>query len=305
MVLEIQTEDKLEYKFVPNTTQAVKFKVKATNDAHVALTQEPQEGTPMYEIFFGGWGNAKIAIRKNREKPEVVTQDLPNTLSGDMFKDFWITWYDGTVAVGVGENATPLLVWSDPTFRALFVGVRTGWGATGSWIIEDNWPGWRSPQAAFLQSANEPGWNVPSTPGTAPTWVPCTGGTVPPDAVAGGFDQEQLYVGRAHHCGALLPGKVHPSHGVCYVAWGGSEHGIPEYEVLCGCQPSWVPATSDQVPPSALPAGQSEDNEPLYVGRAQHDDKMVVGKVQKSHSVCYISYAGLEIPKEEYEVLVV
>lgn len=31
--------------------------------------------------------------------------------------------------------------------------------------------------------------------------------------------------------GGLLPGKVVPSHKVCYVAWGGAEHGLAEYEV--------------------------------------------------------------------------
>ena len=47
----------------------------------------------------------------------------------------------------------------------------------------------------------------------------------------GGFDNEQVYVGRASHEGALIPGKVVPSHGVCYVPWGGQEHGKTEYQV--------------------------------------------------------------------------
>ncbi|KAK9497352.1 hypothetical protein O3M35_004685 [Rhynocoris fuscipes] len=302
MVLEIQTDDKLEYKFIPNTTQALKFKVKAANDAHVCITQAPHEGNPIYEIFIGGWNNSKIAIRKNGEKPEVAVLEVPNTLDGGTYKEFWITWYNGAISIGANDNQTPLLVWADPTmFPSLFVGIRTGWGSTGSWIIEDNWPGWRP---TSLPSTSPPGWNIPSVPGTNPTWVPCSGGNVPPDAVAGGFDNEQLYVGRASHCGALLPGKVHPSHGVCYVAWGGSEHGIPDYEVLCSCSPTWVPANADQIPPNALQAGQSEDNEPLYIGRAQYNDVLVIGKVQKSHRVCYISYAGQEIPMEQFDVLV-
>lgn len=64
-----------------------------------------------------------------------------------------------------------------------------------------------------------------------PTWVDARGGEVPENAVAGGFDNEQLYVGRASHEGALIPGKVVPSHGVCYIAWGGQEHGKEEYQV--------------------------------------------------------------------------
>lgn len=62
-------------------------------------------------------------------------------------------------------------------------------------------------------------------------WVATKGGEIPPNAIPAGFDNEQLYVGRANHEGAILPGKVVPSHGVCYVPWGGAEHGIPEYEV--------------------------------------------------------------------------
>lgn len=54
---------------------------------------------------------------------------------------------------------------------------------------------------------------------------------MPPNAVPGGFDNEQLYVARAQHEGALIPGKLVPSHGVVYVPWGGAEHGKTDYEV--------------------------------------------------------------------------
>lgn len=49
----------------------------------------------------------------------------------------------------------------------------------------------------------------------------------------GGFDasNEQLYVARAEHNGALIPGKLVPSHGVVYVAWGGIENPKENYEV--------------------------------------------------------------------------
>ncbi|RZF38568.1 hypothetical protein LSTR_LSTR017053, partial [Laodelphax striatellus] len=85
-----------------------------------------------------------------------------------------------------------------------------------------------------------PGWAVdPAAEGAAPvggaaTWVPVAAGEpVPPSAIPAGLDTggEQLYVGRGkHESGALIPGKVVPSHGVCYVPWGGEEHGIAEYE---------------------------------------------------------------------------
>lgn len=63
-------------------------------------------------------------------------------------------------------------------------------------------------------------------------WCDASGGLVPPEAVEGGRDEETLYVGRAYHEGALLPGKVKPGHSVCYVAWGGQEHGKTDYQVM-------------------------------------------------------------------------
>lgn len=63
------------------------------------------------------------------------------------------------------------------------------------------------------------------------SWVTGEGGVIPVGAVLGGFDNENLYVGRAQHEGGVVPGKVLSSHGVCYIAWGGAEHSKPEYEV--------------------------------------------------------------------------
>lgn len=83
---------------------------------------------------------------------------------------------------------------------------------------------------------DEPLYNIVDTPDVPCAsgkvdWVPSGEGTVPANAVLGGFDNENLYVGRARHEGAVIPGKVVSSHGVCYVAWGGEEHAKQEYEV--------------------------------------------------------------------------
>jgi hypothetical protein len=74
----------------------------------------------------------------------------------------------------------------------------------------------------------------PSQPSTfAPKWISGSHGSIPPAAVVGGrdLDGEPLYVGRAFHAGAMLPGKFVPSHGVTYVAWGGKEIAKDVYEV--------------------------------------------------------------------------
>lgn len=172
----------------------------------------------------------------------------------------------------------------------------------------------------------------PSGAGTGtPCWIASSGGQVPDQAVSGGQDGEALYVARARHEAALIPGKLVPSHGVCYIAWSGGEHPHDEYEVLCGCDPMWVPVSGDAIPPLAMPAGESEDGEPLFVGRVNHEGALTIGKVQvrvieiitlntfllilshlciflctqPSHGTCYIPYGGQELAFQDYEILVI
>lgn len=44
---------------------------------------------------------------------------------------------------------------------------------------------------------------------------------------------EPLFVGRARHEGTVTLGKVQPSHGVCYIPYGGQEVAYDNYEILC------------------------------------------------------------------------
>lgn len=91
------------------------------------------------------------------------------------------------------------------------------------------------PPVGFSTQPTAP--NVGFTMGTtAPRWLPAQGGSLPPNAVSGGHDisGEQLYVARANHEGALIPGKLVPSHKVTYVAWGGRENPKDNYEVRIG-----------------------------------------------------------------------
>ncbi|XP_018369129.1 PREDICTED: uncharacterized protein LOC108765092 isoform X4 [Trachymyrmex cornetzi] len=291
--LALNTEDKLEYHFYPVTAGQIQFRIKAPNDAHVALTTGPQEGDPMYEVFIGGWNNSKSVVRKNRTKPEVAETETPGVLSADEYRGFWIRWDNGVLTVGKEGESDPFLSYADPEpFGIGYFGVCTGWGATGEWLIED-------PSTTPSAPAEVRGLDAGSV-----CWCDASGGMVPPDAVEGGQDEEPLFVGRAHHEGALIPGKVKPGHSVCYVAWGGAEHGKTDYQVLCGCKPTWVPVSGGNIPPNAIPGGETEDGEPLFVGRVHHEGTVTIGKVQPSHNVCYIPFAGSEIASSEYEVMV-
>ncbi|KAG8188245.1 hypothetical protein JTE90_018835 [Oedothorax gibbosus] len=139
-------------------------------------------------------------------------------------------------------------------------------------------------------------------------WVPSAGGAIPPNAVEVGYDGgDIIYVARAHHNGDNLPGKLVPKHGVCYVAYGGDEHPHSQYEVLTapyGVSLEWRFANGTDIPPGAIQGGSTSDNENLYIGRVNHDGAMCCGKVQPSHGVLYVSYAGGEHPHSTYEVLV-
>lgn len=67
------------------------------------------------------------------------------------------------------------------------------------------------------------------------TWVAGSHGRVPAGALQGGTseDGETLFIGRVNVDGNVSVGKIHPSHGVCYVAYAGAEHSHKNYEVLC------------------------------------------------------------------------
>lgn len=141
------------------------------------------------------------------------------------------------------------------------------------------------------------------------SWVHCSGGDVPHNAVKVGRDEDggRTYVGRAWHECDLLPAKVAPSHGGAFVPWGGLEHSKIDYEVLASdsSRVAWQEASRGNVPPHALVAGHTSSGEALYVGRTLHHGIMAAGKVQHSHGTLYIAWAGREIHYDEYEVLVV
>ncbi|XP_026759335.2 C3 and PZP-like alpha-2-macroglobulin domain-containing protein 8 isoform X2 [Galleria mellonella] len=300
--LDVATEDNLQYQFFPVSSGSVTFKVRTPNDAHLALTLGPQESDPMYEVFIGGWGNTKSVIRRNRTKPDKVEVDTPGILNGGEFRGFWVRWDGGVVSAGREGEVIPFISWTDPEpFPVGFVGVCTGWGATGTWKIEAQ-PS--APQAAALYST-PPGYPGGPAPGGAGVWAEASGGQVPPEAVLGGQDSngEPLYVARAQHEGAILPGKLVASHGCAYVPWGGQEHGKPTYQVLVGGPNNWVPTNGSNVPPGAFPGGQTEDGETLFIGRVRHEGSVTTGKVQQSHGVCYISFGGQELGFPDYEIL--
>lgn len=136
--LELNTPDKLEYHYYPVSNGFVQFRVRAPNDAHLILAGNPNETLPVIEIFIGGWGNTKSIIRYNKSKPEVCEVNTPNILSPTEFRGFWVRVTQGVVTVGREGEQAAFLSWQDTNpFLVNYIGVCTGWGANGSWIIDD------------------------------------------------------------------------------------------------------------------------------------------------------------------------
>jgi len=140
-----------------------------------------------------------------------------------------------------------------------------------------------------------------------PFWVPFDHQQIPKEAVKGGKEGNQtIYIGRAHHCGSVTPGKVLEVDRTCIIPWGTISNEKHDYEILmCSSAYNWTAAEKGSVPVNAFSAGQSEQGETLYIGRVFHNGDLIVGKVQPSHRVCYISSGTEELNFQKYEVFVV
>jgi len=138
-------------------------------------------------------------------------------------------------------------------------------------------------------------------------WVSQSGGAYPPYAVHAGVDSDnELYVARAHHEGAIVPGKLHVTHSSIYIAYNMAEVPVGDYEVLIAppASLSWVEGSGGNTPTNAVEGGHENDGEKLFIGRVIHEGTVTVGKVHPSHGVCYFPYAGEELNSADYEILV-
>uniref|UniRef100_A0A2A4JPW6 Uncharacterized protein n=1 Tax=Heliothis virescens TaxID=7102 RepID=A0A2A4JPW6_HELVI len=127
-----------------------------------------------------------------------------------------------------------------------FVAGREGWDGSPLCVIRAHHSGEFIPgklaikhRAAYVPHGGREipvhNFEVLCAPSHAIRWLPSSNGQVPVGAIAAGntHNGEPLYIGRVRHMQSLTPGKVHPSHGCCYISFGGSEITHKSYEVLC------------------------------------------------------------------------
>ena len=104
----------------------------------------------------------------------------------------------------------------------------------------------------------------------------------------------------------VVSGKILQSEKACFISWGYKEYKKNnKFEILIGAEGCWVTALGNKVPENAFCAGNSEQGESLNVGRAKHENSIIVGKIHRRYNLCYLPYKGKEIEVTDFEVLVV
>ncbi|XP_026758816.1 uncharacterized protein LOC113518210 [Galleria mellonella] len=291
----------------------------------IEITTYPEENSMFYRVPFCGLkvdikadsGNAAIGLAKNIDEnceywiiigynlnhtsirqadgAPGQTVETPNILSADEYRSFWLSWHGSSIKFGRDGENKPIVTLPGTELKKLKYVMFAGKGRTDFFNVVH----WRFELPPLIKE---------------PEVLPVTGGHVqwvqadnqlPDGAVIGGYENDALYIIRSKHNGSLTPGKFVSSEGVGYISWGGQEHEKQEFEVLVGYDCVWVPTCKSKIPVSAVEGGYSEDGrKKLFIGRAYQNGHLIPGKVQPSHSVCYIPYDGREIAHENYEILV-
>lgn len=109
-------DDTYTYRFfdIPSNLQRIEFQFRIATDAHVVLSPH-LTSRDVYEVVLGGWSNTKTVIRKCLQGCGKEKIETPYFLNSTEFRKFWITFNkeNGTIELGVGNNHSPLLTWSD------------------------------------------------------------------------------------------------------------------------------------------------------------------------------------------------
>ena len=145
------------------------------------------------------------------------------------------------------------------------------------------------------------------------SWQDASSGSVPSNAVIGGWDAGSpwppLYYCRAHLAGSdLEPGKIRPGFPGCLIPYGGVEQVATYYQVLVSLSPAMplttVVASGGYVPPDAIRGGTDNDGTPLYLCTAVYGGGSHPGKLKPAFKGCDVSYGGGEHVVASYSVLV-
>ncbi|XP_075969903.1 uncharacterized protein LOC142972562 [Anticarsia gemmatalis] len=245
----------------------------------------------LYKIIIG----RQTKVVNMTAQDQDVTTFTPNNTDFHHFQEFWITWYNKKLRMGVGEEEQPFLEYVMHTdFDVGYVQFNTmsrNW-APVEWIIETSPVMLKKIPPIRLEERLE--------------WVTMEDNKLPADAMIGGFEDEPIYIARAFHNNSLCPGKYVPSKGMAFLAWGHREHVKKDFEILCGYNAKWIKTKLNYIPTNAFVGGRSEvQNEPLYIGRAMHEGNLLPGKIHIRYKTLFLPYKGKEVEKSNFEILVI
>nr|XP_022289492.1 uncharacterized protein LOC111101332 isoform X1 [Crassostrea virginica]XP_022289493.1 uncharacterized protein LOC111101332 isoform X2 [Crassostrea virginica] len=130
-----------EYGIPAQGSTTLTFKVKACNDAHLAI--RTPEIDPM-EIVIGGWENSRSCIRII-SMGDCLSINVGGVLSCDEYRVFTLDWKgrEGrqvTLSLGNGTSENSKTILSLPLKFRLFnvsIGISTGYGSSGKWLFQD------------------------------------------------------------------------------------------------------------------------------------------------------------------------
>jgi len=129
-------------------------------------------------------------------------------------------------------------------------------------------------------------------------------------------DKMNWYCCRAGYNGFLTPGRFNRKLKTCFITWEKMEIELNSndymIEILATSSSSswfhnsfqWITTDGHPIPPRAVQFGMDDDDEALYICRANFGKFLVPGKVVKSDGSCYISLNGKVYKFKKYEILI-
>ncbi|CAC5417228.1 unnamed protein product [Mytilus coruscus] len=127
-----------DYELFPSEVQELRFSVKACKDVFIHLSTAANLESPnFYEIVIGGNIGNNVIIRRKVGTGASYVKETPGIISCTDFKKFVLTWSgDGHIQLKDSSDKS-VIDWTDLSpFNITGIGIRTGWGSTGTWRIE-------------------------------------------------------------------------------------------------------------------------------------------------------------------------
>ena len=104
----------------------------------------------------------------------------------------------------------------------------------------------------------------------------------------------------------IITGSVNPRSRKCSISFGLKEYSFDDFEILKDTgNYSWEKSSNGDIPPNAIVGGKTfATGERVYIGRAQHDEMLIQGRIIQSQGCLCYHHDGVEFSSRIYEVLV-